>query len=415
MIFGVTLILLGFSIAGISMVRKCFFSPFSCYVFAHLIVAGFCLLGCFNEKPNFDSDFFLIIAVMHTSFLLGVTSAMKFIPASSQIRTSQLPPFEIKLSLIMPVLGIIAVLILIAKSGSIPLFSHFPEKARVHLVQGRINGICFAFSIFSSLIAVRAFVLYGKWSIALLALLLLILITLTGNRAYVILALVYGIAAQEVIKKKAIAVSSILLGIFLLLFFFGVSYLRDTRFQSGGALGESAKFLLNMHLGYDYLCNGYWNLAVGLNKYLLGRQPFTWGTSSFSGILFWFSDVFDIQQSFHWDTLFNESVLRFAGLNSACYFWPLIKDFGFIGAGFFVYVFGAITGFCYRNVGNQTFSSYVYPFLAHQLIFSFNTFWLNEGYMSMVFILLIFAAITVTWNQDYGEPTLGAHKVIAIN
>ena len=104
-------------------------------------------------------------------------------------------------------------------------------------------------------------------------------------------------------------------------------------------------------LPYKYVANNYWNLDYAFNRLSdIPEHEWTYGIDAFYGISHLMRIGDGIQQSFGWDTPFNESVVKFTGLNTIPYLWDAYKDFGLFGIFLLPFFFGVFFTYCYHKM-----------------------------------------------------------------
>lgn len=137
---------------------------------------------------------------------------------------------------------------------------------------------------------------------------------------------------------------------FVLVFFVAVASLKG---QYGGS---STDDLMNNGmvktvalLPYMYVANNYWNLDYAFNKPVdAAEHEWTYGIDAFYGMTHLLQIGDGLQQSFGWDTPFNESVVKVKSLNTIPYLWDAYKDFGLVGLFFLPFFFGIFFSWNYR-------------------------------------------------------------------
>ena len=104
-------------------------------------------------------------------------------------------------------------------------------------------------------------------------------------------------------------------------------------------------------LPYKYLANNYWNLDYAFNRLSdIPEHEWTYGIDAFYGVTHLMHIGDGIQQSFGWDTPFNESVVKYTGLNTILYLWDAYKDFGLPGIFLLPFFFGVLFTYCYHKM-----------------------------------------------------------------
>jgi hypothetical protein len=101
---------------------------------------------------------------------------------------------------------------------------------------------------------------------------------------------------------------------------------------------------------YKYVANNYWNLDYAFNRTSdIPEHEWTYGIDAFFGITHLMHIGDGIQQSFGWNSPYNESVVKSTGLNTIPYLWDAYKDFGLPGIFLLPFTFGMLFTFsCHR-------------------------------------------------------------------
>jgi len=377
---GIPIILVGLGVGIHGLVKRSFFSPMHIFFFVHLMALGFCILQLFWTTNRFGTPFYLTIASVYVTFSAGCwlggrkSTAPKCDVSSDDWKDVCLIGF-----------GIVSLFLLSRIAGGWPMLSNNPNNARMALFSGKFGAILFEIGMLGGVIAAAGAALRKVWYYYVLLVVVMAEILLTGNRGQALLFIFFALCLHEVVEKKSILKAGLLTAVAFGLVFTLVGIFRS---REGNKLQEAASLFNSLKMLYMYICNGYWNFNVGIEKVLDGRQGLTWGVSSFSGFWFWFFDVFGVQKSFLWDSVFNESTLRYVGLNSICYLWPLIKDFGLVAAMLINVGIGYVLMRVYRNAESGGLSAYCYAFLGYVIFSSNNLLWTSEGLSTMVFLLL---------------------------
>jgi oligosaccharide repeat unit polymerase len=144
---------------------------------------------------------------------------------------------------------------------------------------------------------------------------------------------------------RSLAVMSVLVGVF----FVAVAALKG---QYGNSDVTDSKIAKEVALlPYKYVANNYWNLDYAFNRMNdMPEHEWTYGIDAFFGITHLMHIGDGIQQSFGWDTPFNESIVKYPGLNTIPYLWDAYKDFGLPGIFLLPFFFGVLFTFCYHKM-----------------------------------------------------------------
>jgi oligosaccharide repeat unit polymerase len=403
-IIGLIAVLSAVAIGLISLVRGAFFSPLCLYFFTHLMAFGFCLFGFLETKSGFTTQFYFVLAISHLAFICGYfiarsVAAQRVAPESGTLAKSS--NFEFMISVCFAGLAILLLYWMSRKAGGWPLLSRHPGISQGRFGGGRFDSLMFSTGTPAALLCIIQLQKKFSWLCLLAILVIAAFVSLTGSRGFLIMFIVYFLAYKETVKIERVAKQAILASIVAVSFFVIVGYFRYQKTTVGSTNLESELVMYQAVANvYQYLCNGYWNFGKGVARYYLGLQPTTWGFSSFSGFWYWITNIFVIQESFGWDTLFNHSIIKYSGLNSVAYQWPILKDFGLIGMAIGSALCGYITSIFYYLAPYRKFAAYIYPYLSYQIIFSFNIFWPVEGIAFMGFVLFGFTALMIVTHDD---------------
>ena len=144
---------------------------------------------------------------------------------------------------------------------------------------------------------------------------------------------------------RSLAVVAVLVAIF----FVAVASLKG---QYGNSDITDSKIAKEVALlPYRYVANNYWNLDYAFNRWSdIPEHEWTYGIDAFFGITHLMHIGDGLQQSFGWDSPFNESVVKFTGFNTIPYLWDAYKDFGLPGIFLLPFFFGVFFTFCYHKM-----------------------------------------------------------------
>lgn len=161
---------------------------------------------------------------------------------------------------------------------------------------------------------------------------------------------------------------------------------------------------------YKYVANDYWNLDYAFNRTSdIPEHEWTYGIDAFFGITYLMHIGDGIQQSFGWDSPYNESVVKCTGLNTIPYLWDAYKDFGLPGIFLLPFTFGMLFTFsCHRMAVAKTPLTLLLTstFMMWIILWNFTT-----GYkQSMYWVWMFFFFFVCTVSS--GRPVLlKAHEV----
>jgi len=181
-------------------------------------------------------------------------------------------------------------------------------------------------------------------------------------------------------KKKLTIVQ--LLGVFALsiVFFFALFLIR-VRFTSLGMLMELRH--LQMHKDYlwcaniyAYIANNFWNMDFAFRKFVDGSAavPQEWGFDLSRAFLYLAHLSNSLENSFMFDSIMNESIMKAKGLNTVVFVWHFFKDFGVYGVYVLPLVFGmAAASFYVNSINSPTlFRFAMWSLIAPAIILSYS-------------------------------------------
>ena len=197
---------------------------------------------------------------------------------------------------------------------------------------------------------------------------------------------------------------------FGLAFFIGVAFLKGqyNDWNSFMAVNKKTQDFTEKvvrkltQLPYLYISNNYWNLDYAFNKSSDAQEhEWTYGIDAFYGITHLLRMGDGLQESFGWDTPFNESVSKRNNLNTIPFLWDAYKDFGLVGLFFLPFLFGILITWCYRRMvlsRTPLFLLFECMFIMWILLWSFTT-----GYkQSMYWAWMSFFVIVCTLSSGKG-------------
>ena len=140
-----------------------------------------------------------------------------------------------------------------------------------------------------------------------------------------------------------------LVTVLVCVFFVAVASLKGQYGNSDITDGKNAKEAVL--LLYRYVANNYWNLDYAFNRMSdIPEHEWTYGIDAFFGVTHLMHIGDGIQQSFGWDSPYNESVIKCTGFNTIPYLWDAYKDFGLPGVFLLPFFFGVLFTFCYHKM-----------------------------------------------------------------
>lgn len=382
---GYLLILLAIVVGMRGILKGEFFRPRTLFMFVHPLAMGFALLNLFWTENGFGWMYFATAISSWAAFLFGCIVAEKFV-LPPVVKPMGYNHSHSWITWLIPIFGCMGLFLLSRLGGGWPIFSPTPETARMKMISGRATAFLFSFAVFSMVFSIDQALLQKRKLFFVGALVVMVFVGLTGNRGQIFMASIVGISLIETSLRKNIGLKAVVSGAIFVVVFLLIGFVR---LKDDNPLNESLSVFTGLKMVYVYMTNGQWNLSVGIEKVARGMQSFTWGTSSFNGIFYWFSDPIAIQRSLGWDTVMNESVKKYPGLNSTSFQWAFIKDFGITGMLIITFSIGYFLSRLYLHARGYGWASILSAFLSYPLMFSFNILWLVEGTGSMVGILLV--------------------------
>ena len=213
------------------------------------------------------------------------------------------------------------------------------------------------------------------------------------NRTSLFFSLGFIIISFNFLSKR-ISPGWIVLGIVLVtISFVAIGSLRNQ--YTGTLKNASTEFL--MLLIYRYVVNNYWILVYAVNA-PTDREyhSFTYGIDFFSGIFEYTGMSGALKRSYRWDSPFQESIQKIAGLNTVSYLWELYKDFGALGAILIPLVCGIALALLYLQLGRPfgPRSVALYSLLAYFVMWSFFSSFYKQG-MYWFWLIAIYFVCTV--------------------
>ncbi len=103
---------------------------------------------------------------------------------------------------------------------------------------------------------------------------------------------------------------------------------------------------------YAYIANNFWNFDYAMRSFVDGNMhyPTSYGFETFRPFVFLLRLESLIQNTYGFDSPYNESVAMLRGLNSIVYVWHFYKDFGIFGALFIPLLAGMFVSRMYYNL-----------------------------------------------------------------
>jgi hypothetical protein len=189
---------------------------------------------------------------------------------------------------------------------------------------------------------------------------------------------------------------------FALAFFIGVAFLKGqyNDWNSFMAVNKKTQDFTEKvarkltQLPYLYISNNYWNLDYAFNRPSDAYEhEWTYGIDAFYGVTHLLRMGDGLQDSFGWDTPFNQSVSKKVHLNTIPYLWDAYKDFGVVGLFFEPFLFGILITWCYRRMASSKtpiFLLFECMFVLWIFLWSFTTGYKQSMYWAwMTFFVIV--------------------------
>jgi len=144
------------------------------------------------------------------------------------------------------------------------------------------------------------------------------------NRGSLFFSLGFLVILYNYLHKRISSLWLMLCFVLAIVAFVAIGNLRN---QYGTSSVESVAMQKVMLLPYKYVANNYWNFDYAINppsdkEY----HPHTYGMDFFFGTLEYTGAPGAIRKSMRWDGLFDESIEKVKGFNTANYLWEVYKD-----------------------------------------------------------------------------------------
>lgn len=187
----------------------------------------------------------------------------------------------------------------------------------------------------------------------------------------------------------------------LLIAFIGIAMLRG---QYGKDSMEGLVLDAAIELPYKYVANNYWNFDYALNPPSDKKtHEWTYGVDLFYGILYFSHLGPSLRQSNGWDSPYNESIEKVAGLNTVSYLWDAYKDFRVPGIFLIPLFFGILFTFLYKRLAILKTPK---ELLFHSMFIFWILMWsFTTGYKQpMYWVWMVFFYLITTLSQGKKLP-----------
>lgn len=184
---------------------------------------------------------------------------------------------------------------------------------------------------------------------------------------------------------------------------FAFVFISSLRSQYGTSSIQSLSASAVVDLPYKYVANNYWNFDYAINP-PVDREyhPHTYGIDFFAGMTEYFRLAGSFRNSFGWDGLFNESIEKVDGLNTASYLWEVYKDLYAPGIFLFPLFCGIALAFLHLCVMRRAHPRNVifYALFIYQVGWWFFTPGYKQGiYWLWALVMLVFTTICSSWGS----------------
>ena len=219
------------------------------------------------------------------------------------------------------------------------------------------------------------------------------------NRGTLFFSLGFLVIFYNYLHKR---ISSLWLTLFLAMaigLFVGIGNIRH---QYGNSSIENVAAQKMMLLPYMYVANNYWNFDYAINP-PSDREyhPHTYGIDFFFGMLEYTGAMGPIRKSKRWDSLFDESIQKEYGFNTANYLWEVYKDLYTPGVFLLPLIIGMALSLFYSKL-SKPFTPRVilfYTFFIYFIGWWFFTPGYKQGiYWVWMFIMFFITTVCMKYN-----------------
>lgn len=343
--------------------KKDFFSPLNVYCFSQCITLGIAYLQFYPAMTDFHLTTWLLWIGALVSFSAGcilvkLNAKMKGCPVRLESCMEQ-KTYNWKLHILcsfgMFAFFLVGVFGIIHTAGNLLVFVDNPSQWMnaksdygyfpLFFSSGPLCVLLFATASFKRFNPVKSLRILGR---VMIVVTIIINFLAYPNRGTLFFSLGFIVILFNYLHKR---ISPVLIMVFLSLAiaaFVGVSSLRK---QYGGESLQSTAAEKVMQLPYIYVANNYWNFDYAVNP-PSDREyhPHTYGIDFFHG-LFEFTGISgNIRRSYRWDGLFDESIEKVKGFNTASYLWEVYKDLYIPGIFIFPFLCGLALSLFYLRL-----------------------------------------------------------------
>lgn len=396
--------------------KKDFFSPATIYCFTQSLTLGIAYLQLHPAMTPFHPKTWMFWIGALVSFSAG-SFLVHFITKSKGSPVLISPPsppsgynwkLHILLSFIPFFIFLIGIYGLVQKTGSLLVFADDPARWMTKDIDYSYYAAMFSSGpLLVLLFGVASFKKYNVHFytrvVARVMVVASIVLNLLAypNRGALFFNLGALVILSNYLRKRISAILVLSLLSLAIIAFLGISIIRN---QYG--LNSVERMALNtaVELPYKYLANNYWNLDYAINpppekEY----HPHTYGIDFFYGVFDYLRIGGSFRSSYHWDGLFNESVEKVSGLNTASYLWEVYKDL--YAPGIFLFPFFCAIALTFLHLKMcRPFKPRTVLFYTF-FIYFIGWWWFTPGYKQGIYwVWMVFLFVIPTLSMQKSLP-----------
>lgn len=419
-----------FGIVGIYLLRILFqkhdpFHPVTLIIAMNFLTLGISYTGIDSRWVGLSSFSWLVVISASVSLLLGQWTASLYTRSATlgaNLHSDHMPLKYWNWTRYYWMLGVIFGLFTLgllyhySLSGGIPIFDsgadHMSRSSVVNLGVLNVYGLrgpeIFAISLLGAYPKWNPH-RTGRWACILLSILIVVMSFSFYQSRFNLLSVLVTIAFYHHYFVKAINIKHLMilsltmLGLFILVATLRMQYIGET---------TQLDIITILKLPYQYIANNWWNMDYAFNppphKYIANHPK--WGYGLIEGIANLFPNGNAITDAGSWDSIFNESLEKYRGLNTVTWHWSAFMEFGYIGltiVPFFVGVFLEYFFNSYKrkpNFQNLTVASITAGYF---ILSWFEEFYQNPMYLwRILFVWLVMKAlVTNPWQTNKSLET----------
>lgn len=353
-----------FLLAGASLfqawwLKKDFFSPINVYFFCQCLTLGIAYMRLDVAMTDFHTKTWLVWIGALLSFSCGSILYQCVNPPPNSCSKKECVNYDWKKHFIFSccVLGLylIGIFGLLQKVGNLIVFTDEPAKwTSVDMDYGCYSSffssapLVILFFGVASFKSINPLKVYRNISRFVVVTVTVLNVLAYPSRTTFFMCIGFFLLFFNYLKKK-ISVLWILLVLTIgIAVFVSIASIRS---QYGMGSVENMALDAVVSMPYKYVANNYWNLDYVLNP--LPDQmlhPYTYGMDFFAGMLEYSHIPGALRNSFGWDGIFNQSVMKVYGYNTTGYLWEVYKDFDMPGIFIFPFICGLAMSALYRHL-----------------------------------------------------------------